>query len=135
MKKHTTMRVTNVTKNRLKELAYTQGEPMENILIRLLESKCGTEKVFYIIKTDDEEFQLKISVDWSALTKNLYYYDENDQIYINPPIPNFSDEDKAKRYELFIEKINDIPNIHAMLVLLSEGQFIRAGDLVIERLK
>lgn len=133
MRKHTTMRITNATLDRLKDLRYTPSESMENVLIRLLEAKCGAEEVFYIIKSSDEEFQLKISVDWTELEENLYYYHDGKRS-TQPPIPDFSDDSQKERYETFLENINDIPNIHAMLLILADGQYIRAGDLIIGRL-
>ena len=134
MRKHTTMRITNTTLDRLKDLRYTQSESMENVIIRLLEAKCGAEEVFYLIKSNDDEFQLKISVDWTELEENLYYYDEEGRKYTQPPTPDFTDDAEKERYEAFIEHIMDIPNIHAMLLILAEGQYIRAGDLIIGRL-
>ena len=134
MKKHTTMRITNETKNRIKDLAYTPSESLENIIIRLLESKCGVSEIYYLIKSTTNEFQLKISVDWGDSRENLYYYDEKNNKFSNPPKLNTEDKLQQESYDSFLEKILDIPNIHSMLMILSEGEYIRAGDLIIERL-
>ena len=134
MKKHTTMRITNETKNRIKDLAYTPSESLENIIIRLLESKCGVSEIYYLIKSTTNEFQLKISVDWGDSRENLYYYDEKNNKFSNPPKLNTEDKLQQEKYDSFLEKILDIPNIHSMLMILSEGEYIRAGDLIIERL-
>ena len=91
MMKHTTMRITQETKNRIKDLAYTPSESLENILIRLLESKCGLSEVFYLIKTASNEFQLMISVDWGDAKRNLYFYDEENNKFSHPPLMDFQD--------------------------------------------
>lgn len=132
--KHTTMRITQDTKNRIKDLAYTPSESLENILIRLLESKCGASEVFYLIKTASNEFQLRISVDWGCDKKNLYFYDEKNNKFSHPPVMDFQESSQQQRYDEFLETIANIPNIHAMLMVLSEGEYIRAGELLIERL-
>lgn len=130
MRNYSSIQVSTTTKDRIKGLALTKTETYENIILRLLDTKLHGREINYLIKDKNSNHELKVKVDWGRPTMNIFYYDNEDDLKKEIPIPRKI----TGEWETFRENIIELDNLINILAVLEEDEEINAGELTLKRI-